>query len=65
MEWEGPDALEPRDAAPAATSATITKQVSIEQPVKHESEADVSSDDGSEDEYVAEDVKTKPKVRRF
>ena len=62
MDWEGPEALEPRKVVQTAAPTPIKKNTSPE-PTKRESDTPETSDDGSADEYIAEDAKLKFKVR--
>lgn len=62
MEWEGPEALEARNATQATTSIPVKKDPSPEEPAQ-QPEAAESSGEGSADEYVVEDVKLRIKVR--
>lgn len=63
MDWEGPDALEAHNAIPTTTPTPVKKQPSPEPTPKKEQEAEESMDDSSGDEYVAESMKPKLKVR--
>ena len=63
--WEGPEAIEPAHAAPSTSPTDMMKTTSEEPVVNLESE-EGSSDDGSEDEYIAErEAKVRPRVRQF
>lgn len=63
-DWEGPEALEARNTAPATISpAPVVKKASVEPEAAPVSEGGGSSDDASEDEYVAESAHPKTKVR--
>lgn len=78
MDWEGPEALEKRNAQPTSPKPPVkTKNKpkpkeepavapTVASPEAHretEAEADESSDDGSGDEYVAEHAKAKSKAK--
>ncbi|GJE91188.1 hypothetical protein PsYK624_073370 [Phanerochaete sordida] len=64
MDWEGPEALEDRNATPAPTAVRVKKQPSPAPTPKKESEPEESTNDESGDDFVAESVKARPKRRR-
>lgn len=71
MDWEGSDAMEPKDAfsAPVAEKPKISRKQSRETDTKMEvdkegaSEVEESEDGGSEDDYVAKPMSGRSKQR--